>query len=287
MYFSKSFCFWSPLIFGVFFGFRIIVFNLKIFLIAAFLFFLLFLIKNYFPKWRKPRSLLSVFQLKILLIVLIAFFIGFFRADLYYRKNLSTDRVTEEQIGPTSLLSGNILSVAPGNFQSQEIILENLELRLVNKLVPLSGKAILNTKAKNGIFCGDQILFDGRFLRIERESYKNYLESQKIYYLIQGNVLGVLNQSKKKGLGCQFREMNSQIEAQIQKIFPEPSATLMSGILIGKNPESGSEYWNDLKRTGLSHIAVVSGSNISILVLFMISGASVIGRRRIICITRG
>ena len=51
----------------------------------------------------------------------------------------------------------------------------------------------------------------------------------------------------------------------INSYLPEPHASLLNGILFGISVKGSQAFYNDLKATGLLHIVVLSGMNISIL----------------------
>jgi competence protein ComEC len=52
----------------------------------------------------------------------------------------------------------------------------------------------------------------------------------------------------------------------INSYLPEPHASLLNGIIFGVNLKTNKEFIMELKRVGLTHIVVLSGMNITILV---------------------
>lgn len=56
------------------------------------------------------------------------------------------------------------------------------------------------------------------------------------------------------------------IQQLFQNAFPEPNASLLSGMVIGTAIPKNMTFYEEIKRTGLLHLVVLSGSNISILV---------------------
>ena len=55
------------------------------------------------------------------------------------------------------------------------------------------------------------------------------------------------------------------IQQLFQSAFPEPQASLLSGMVIGVAIPRDMAFYEKIKRTGLLHLVVLSGSNISIL----------------------
>lgn len=74
---------------------------------------------------------------------------------------------------------------------------------------------------------------------------------------------------------------------RLGKIFPEPQAAFMSGILFGGSQGLSEDMRGDFSRAGLSHVMAASGYNVSIfskmLLLMLMRG--VLGRRRAIVVS--
>lgn len=54
-----------------------------------------------------------------------------------------------------------------------------------------------------------------------------------------------------------------------QKSLPEPSASLISGMVLGSRASIPENFWEDLKNTGTAHVVVASGMNVSIVAGFL------------------
>lgn len=65
--------------------------------------------------------------------------------------------------------------------------------------------------------------------------------------------------------------LRHNVEAQIGTMYPEPHASLLMGLLTGDRDGLPSQVVQDFRRTGLSHILAVSGSNITIVVSLLTS----------------
>ncbi len=55
-----------------------------------------------------------------------------------------------------------------------------------------------------------------------------------------------------------------------QKSLPEPSASLVSGMVLGSKTSIPEKFWEDLKTTGTAHVVVASGMNVSIVAGFLL-----------------
>lgn len=58
--------------------------------------------------------------------------------------------------------------------------------------------------------------------------------------------------------------------SSVVRIFPEPSASFLSGILVGARQNISTEIKDDFKLTGLSHILAISGMHVAILTGFLV-----------------
>jgi len=72
-------------------------------------------------------------------------------------------------------------------------------------------------------------------------------------------------QTKKSGLYT-FRK---KIIDFYQESLPEPSASLISGMVLGSKASIPEKFWEDLKNTGTAHVVVASGMNVSIVAGFL------------------
>jgi len=65
-----------------------------------------------------------------------------------------------------------------------------------------------------------------------------------------------------------------------QKTLPEPHASLVAGIVLGSKSSIPQDFWNDLKKTGTTHVVVASGMNVTFVAGFLISGLTLFLKRR-------
>ena len=69
--------------------------------------------------------------------------------------------------------------------------------------------------------------------------------------------------------------------AQVYRIFPEPEASLLSGILLGDDNGMPADIQQAYKNTGTAHIIAISGFNIAIIAgLFVALFSRLMGRRK-------
>ena len=65
-----------------------------------------------------------------------------------------------------------------------------------------------------------------------------------------------------------------------QKSLPEPHASLVAGIVLGSKSSLPENFWNDLKITGVAHVVVASGMNVTFVSGFLVALATLFISRR-------
>lgn len=84
---------------------------------------------------------------------------------------------------------------------------------------------------------------------------------------------------RKVGEGALY-EFRKRIIAFFRKNMPEPHSSLIAGITIGSKSGLPGDFWEDLKKTGLAHVVVASGMNVSLVAGFLMAVFVVFFSRR-------
>lgn len=71
--------------------------------------------------------------------------------------------------------------------------------------------------------------------------------------------------------------VRSALELTIDSSMPEPQASLLSGMLLGRGEGFPFEFYQRLQRTGTLHVVVVSGYNVSVLITYLGLAFSIFG----------
>ena len=77
-----------------------------------------------------------------------------------------------------------------------------------------------------------------------------------------------------------LRDIRRGAIANIARTFPEPAAALVGGVLIGERAVPPDDVTHDLRATGTSHLIVVSGQNVALLLGVVVAGLPVFMSRR-------
>ncbi|MFH1547144.1 MAG: ComEC/Rec2 family competence protein [bacterium] len=73
--------------------------------------------------------------------------------------------------------------------------------------------------------------------------------------------------------------IRNRIINKINMYFPEPHASLLSGVLLGVKNTMPEGFFEDLRKTGTTHIIAASGYNVTIIASFLINSLKFINRR--------
>lgn len=106
-------------------------------------------------------------------------------------------------------------------------------------------------------------------LKSPMENYVNYLSRKNIYSVCDyPKSIKILGQEGNKIMDAIFF-VKKKFSDSIFKIFPEPHASLLAGILYGEDEGLSKKISNAFRAAGVSHIVAVSGYNISIVAEFI------------------
>ncbi len=76
----------------------------------------------------------------------------------------------------------------------------------------------------------------------------------------------LISVNKNQGFGSGVR---NKIIAFYQKILPQPMSGLTAGITLGSKGTITADFWNKVKVTGVAHVVVASGTNVTFVVSFL------------------
>ena len=135
---------------------------------------------------------------------------------------------------------------------------------------------------------GDEVRVSGWLLPIKNFTvddnsgnfdYINFLKKDNIFYEIKQPKIVFLQKHQGNYIKEKLFIFKKKIVQQIKKILPEPESSLLAGILIGAKEDMGKELLEEFRQTGIIHIVVLSGFNLTILAQFIMIILSVFGRK--------
>jgi len=96
-------------------------------------------------------------------------------------------------------------------------------------------------------------------------SYRDYLARQGIHSLIENGRAVRVGSGEGNPLVAALLAFKRRAQTTIAAILHEPSASLLTGILLGNDNGIPADLMDDFSATGTSHIIAISGFNISII----------------------
>jgi competence protein ComEC len=112
-------------------------------------------------------------------------------------------------------------------------------------------------------------------------SYRDYLARQGVYSLMNQASARLLLHEQGNPLLAWVYALKERALATLYRIFPDPEASLLAGILLGVETGIPASVQQAFQATGTSHIIAISGFNITILAgLFSTVFVKLLGKRR-------
>jgi competence protein ComEC len=98
----------------------------------------------------------------------------------------------------------------------------------------------------------------------ETFSYRDYLARQGIHSTVGWARIATLERGQGNRLYALLLRFKQHVHAAIVDVLPEPSASLLSGILLGLEGGIPPDLMDDFHATGTSHIIAISGFNTAV-----------------------
>ena len=100
--------------------------------------------------------------------------------------------------------------------------------------------------------------------------YRHYLEKNRIFFQISPVERVEVLRNENHSLTSLLYGVKDYFLEKIQFLLPQPESSLLAGVLLGEKTALPDELEEVFRRTGLMHIVVLSGYNVSIVIMAMI-----------------
>lgn len=133
---------------------------------------------------------------------------------------------------------------------------------------PVRGRALFTVARYPGLQHGDRVAVRGSLEGppvFEDFDYREYLARRNVHTLIQQPEVTVLERGAAQGFWRALYALRGEAQELIARLLPEPEAGLLTGILLGMESGIDPALYDQFNRTGVSHIIVISGFNITIV----------------------
>ncbi len=148
----------------------------------------------------------------------------------------------------------------------------------------ISGLMLARVGPNETFHYGERIRLRGRLQTPpsnEDFSYQDYLAREGILSYMSSAEATILPGQRGNFVTAAVYALKERSLANIYRLFPDPEASLLAGILLGVDTGLTAELQNAFKNTGTAHIIAISGFNISIIAAVFVSIFSrALGSRR-------
>jgi len=115
---------------------------------------------------------------------------------------------------------------------------------------------------------GDELRIEGKLEtppELEDFSYREYLARQGVHSLMRYADITLLSQGHGDPFHRAVYALKGRFQTTIARLFPEPSASLLTGILLGIETGIPDSLMEDFNSTSTTHIIAISGFNIAVV----------------------
>ncbi len=149
---------------------------------------------------------------------------------------------------------------------------------------PVSGLLLAKVQPGSEWRYGDRVFLEGTLEtppENEDFSYRDYLAREGVYSLMPRARGSVLKHDQGNPVMAVIYAIKTRALAVIYRIYPDPEASLMAGILLGVETGIPESVQAAFKATGTSHLIAISGFNVAIIAgLFSTLFSKLLGPRR-------
>jgi len=142
------------------------------------------------------------------------------------------------------------------------------------KTMPVTGKLLATLPRYSGVHYGSRLALTGR-LETPPSSpdfdYREYLLTRGVRSLMRDPAWSALPDEAGSPLLHLTYRFKDRLRLAVERSLPDPEAGLLNGILLGLGHTLPEELYAGYRRTGLSHIIVISGFNIGLVVQFALA----------------
>lgn len=136
----------------------------------------------------------------------------------------------------------------------------------------VTGRVLVYVSRNSQIEYGDDLLIKGTLEEppeFDTFSYKDYLVRQGIYAILYQPQVRVVAHDQGNQLLSLLYDVKRRLQIATTLYLPEPHAGLVQGVLLGVKAVLTEDLKQDLTNTGLIHIVVVSGYNLTVVATLM------------------
>ena len=120
---------------------------------------------------------------------------------------------------------------------------------------------------------GDRVSVEGKLQKPESFEtdtgrvfdYPQYLAKDSIFYQISFAKVALIGSGEGSSVKHGLFTLKEAFLSRIEAVIPEPHSALLGGLLVGAKQSLGKELQDDFRKTGIIHIVVLSGYNLTLV----------------------
>ncbi|MFA6391601.1 MAG: ComEC/Rec2 family competence protein [Patescibacteria group bacterium] len=200
---------------------------------------------------------------RLLLLCLLGIIIGI------WRFNLSKPNISEQHIafynGSEKEFRGIII---------EEPDVRKEQVKLTVRPESHAGKVLLNTQLFPEYQYGDRLEIKCNLEapeKIEDFAYDKYLSRFGVYSICYRPKIKVISQNNGSRVLSHMFGIKNKFIQNINRQLPEPQSSFLGGLLLGAKRGIPDDLMENFNRTGTTHIVAISGYNITIIAVLLLS----------------
>lgn len=176
-------------------------------------------------------------------------------------------------VGKEIVLEGVIDEEVDVRQSSQRIVLSGEKINFQDTNYEIDQKILVSTELFPRYGYGDRVQVSGElsipdnFLTdIGKEfDYKNYLKKDGIFYTMSFAHVEIIGEGEGSKIKSGILTLKHKFLSSIESVIPSPESALVGGLLLGTKQSLGEKLQQSFVDTGLVHIIVLSGYNVTII----------------------
>ncbi|MBU4223898.1 competence protein ComEC family protein [Patescibacteria group bacterium] len=140
-------------------------------------------------------------------------------------------------------------------------------------------KILITAKSFPKFNYGDEVKFAGILKRAEdfnnidgngnNFSWRDYLAKDDIYFEMIYPEIELVAVNQKSRVARNLFRVKQNFLSAISKVVPEPNSAFLGGVTVGAKQSMPKNLQEDFKKTGIIHVVVLSGYNITIVAAYI------------------
>jgi competence protein ComEC len=212
----------------------------------------------------------SAGALLFITLLMTSFFFGVARYE--FKDSREIDRRLESAVGERAQVEGIVIREPVLKDNYRQIVIEPKSAD-GSEVAGKESRILLYSRFYPEVAYGDVLLISGLLEKPSKFQtdrgdvfdYAAYLSKDNVYYTMFYPSLEIVGSGEGNWLVEKLFAVKNRFLSRIQQMVPEPHAALMGGILLGAEESLGEGLIEDFRETGLIHIVVLSGFNVTIV----------------------